>query len=61
MEIDKRINIGFILMILGCSLIILGLFLEFIDMMIDHQCYQLKPNDFYQSTICERYWKDSDK
>ena len=47
MEIDKRINIGFILMILGYSLIILGLFLEFIDMMIDHQCYQLEPNDKY--------------
>lgn len=62
MEIDKRINIAFILMILGCSLIILGLFLEFIDMMIDHQCYQLQPNDYYQSTICERYWiKGSDK
>ena len=62
MEIDKRINIAFILMILGCSLIILGLFLEFIDMMIDHQCYQLQPNDNYQSTICERYWKvGSDK
>ena len=61
MEIDKRINIGFILMILGYSLIILGLFLEFIDMMIDHQCYQLEPNDRYQSTICERYWKDGDK
>ena len=61
MEIDKRINIAFILMILGCSLIILGLFLEFIDMMIDHQCYQLEPNDKYQSTICERYWKDVDE
>ena len=55
MEIDKRINIAFILIILGCSFIILGLFLEIIDMMIDHQCYQLEPNDKYQSTICERY------
>ena len=62
MEIDKRINIAFILIILGCCLIILGLFLEFIDMMIDHQCYQLEPNDFYSSTICEKYWKvGSDK
>ena len=62
MEIDKRINIAFIIIILGFSLIILGLFLEFIDMMIDHQCYQLEPNDKYQSTICERYWKvGSDK
>ena len=62
MEIDKRINIAFGIFILGIFMIILGLFLEFIDMMIDHQCYQLEPNDFYSSTICERYWKvGSDK
>jgi hypothetical protein len=24
---------------------------------IDHQCYQLEPNENYISTICERYWK----
>lgn len=58
MEIDNKI---IILFSLGIFMIILGLFLEFIDMMIDHQCYQLEPNDFYSSTICERYWKVSDK
>lgn len=57
MEIDKRINIAFGILMLGIFMIILGIFLEFIDMMIDHQCYQLEPNDFYSSTICERYWK----
>lgn len=62
MEIDKRINIVFGILILGIFMIILGLFLEFIDMMIDQQCYQLEPNDKYQSTICEKYWiKGSDK
>ena len=62
MEIDKRINIAFGILILGIFMIILGIILEFIDMMIDHQCYQLQPNDFYSSTICERYWiKGSDK
>lgn len=62
MEIDKRINIAFGILILGIFMIILGLFLEFIDMMIDHQCYQLELNDFYSSTICEKYWKvGSDK
>ena len=60
MEIDKRINIAFGILILGIFMIILGLFLEFIDMMIDHQCYQLEPNDFYSSTICEKYWVKND-
>lgn len=60
MEIDKRINIAFGILILGIFMIILGLFLEFIDMMIDHQCYQLEPNDFYNSTICEKYWVKND-
>lgn len=54
MEIDNKV---IILFSLGIFMIILGLFLEFIDMMIDHQCYQLEPNDFYSSTICEKYWK----
>ena len=27
-----------------------------IAMYIDHQCYQLQPNDNYNYTICERYW-----
>ena len=59
MEIDNKV---IILFSLGIFMIILGLFLEFIDMMIDHQCYQLEPNDFYSSTICEKYWKvGSDK
>ena len=56
MEIDNKV---IILFSLGLFMIILGLFLEFIDMIIDHQCYQLEPNDFYQSTVCERYWRDN--
>jgi hypothetical protein len=28
-----------------------------IGMYIDHQCYQLEPNENYISTTCERYWK----
>ena len=45
------------LILAGLSLIIIGLVWQIIDMLIDHQCYQLQPNDFYESTICERYWK----
>ena len=46
-----------ILIILGFAFIVLGVIITVADMMIDHQCYQLEPNEFYQSTICERYWK----
>ncbi len=38
-------------------LIIVAIAMIVCEMMIDHRCYQLTPNDFYQSTICERYWK----
>ena len=54
MKIEK---IAVVLLIIAIIMIILGIVLEIIDMLIDHQCYQLAPNDFYQSTICERYWK----
>lgn len=50
-------KIAIILSIIGCILIFLGIVITIVDMLIDHQCYQLEPNDFYQSTICERYWK----
>lgn len=46
-----------ILIIVAIAIIALGVIIKFCEMMIDHQCYQLTPNDFYQSTICERYWK----
>lgn len=43
--------------LLGFVLIISIVFYELIDMWIDHQCYQLKPNDNYKKTVCEKYWK----
>ena len=52
---SKKIAIG--LIIAGVILILIGIIWEIIDMLIDHQCYQLQPNDFYNSTICERYWR----
>lgn len=61
MEIDTKIDITIGVLIFGIFMLILAFILEFIDMMIDHQCYQLEPNDKYQSTICERYWKDVDE
>ena len=53
-------KIGIALAIIGAVLILIGIVwevLEILDMLIDHQCYQLEPNDFYNSTICERYWR----
>ena len=49
-------KVAMILSIVGFGMIILGIIITVIDMLIDHQCYQLEPNDFFQSTICERYW-----
>ena len=50
---DRNILIV-LLIILG--IISLILIQQVIGMLIDHHCYQLTPNEFYQSTICERYW-----
>lgn len=50
-------NTAIIILIVGFTSIVIGIIITVIDMLIDHQCYQLEPNDFYQSTICERYWK----
>ena len=50
-----------ILVIIGISMIFIAIAFEVIDMLIDHQCYQLTPNEFYQSTICERYWNKQEK
>lgn len=47
-----------ILIIAVIAMIVLGFIIQFCGMMIDHQCYQLEPNEFYQSTICEKYWKN---
>lgn len=33
---------------------------NFIGMLIDNQCYQLEPNQFYNHTICEKYWNMED-
>lgn len=48
------------LVALAVILIICGIILLVVGMLIDHECYQLEPNDRYQSSICERYW-DYDK
>ena len=61
MEIDTKIDITIGVLIFGIFMLILAFILEFIDMMIDHNCYQLEPNDKYRSTICEKYWKDVDE
>ena len=50
-------KLGIILFVIGCVMLLIGALWITIDMLIDHQCYQLAPNEFYKSTICERYWK----
>ena len=51
---DKRV---LLIAIMGTLLIIIGILFSIVDMFIDHECYQLQPNDKYVSSICERYWK----
>ena len=49
-----------ILTIVAIIIIVIFVFMVInvtIGMYIDHQCYQLEPNENYISTICERYWK----
>lgn len=57
MNIDKFLNILTIVTI-AIMIIFAGIMIiSTIGMYIDHQCYQLEPNENYTSTICERYWK----
>ena len=43
--------------IIGFLMIIFAVAWTILEMMIDHNCYQLEPNEYYQSTVCEKYWK----
>lgn len=45
------------LLIIGLIMILIGIASMVIGMLIDHECYQLQPNEFYNSSICEKYWK----
>lgn len=47
-------------LILGISFIVIGILAILTKMFIQNQCYQLQPNDFYNTSICEKYWKDTD-
>ena len=51
---NNRVEI--ILVVIGIVFIAMGIAFEILDIIIDHQCYQLTPNEFYRSTICEKYW-----
>lgn len=53
-------RLGIVSLILGISFIMIGILTILTKMFIQNQCYQLQPNDFYNSTICEKYWKDTD-
>lgn len=57
----KKATIGLLIFLSIIAIIFIGILIfETIDMLIDHQCYQLEPNEFYNSTICERYWNEKD-
>lgn len=55
-KIDKVLKILIILtFILFCIGTIL-FFIAFKEMLNDHRCYNLPPNEFFQDKKCERYW-----
>lgn len=57
MKREQLLNIIIITMIVFLGIFILAITNIVIGMYIDHQCYQLEPNENYVSTICEHYWK----
>ena len=54
----KMKNLWKIVLCIGIAMIIVSIAIQVIGMLIDHECYQLEPNEFYQNSICERYWGD---
>lgn len=57
MKKEQLLNILAIVAIIIIVIFVLMVINVTIGMYIDHQCYQLEPNENYISTICERYWK----
>lgn len=57
MKKEQLLNILAIVIMVIVVIFILAIINVTIGMYIDHQCYQLEPNENYISTICERYWK----
>jgi uncharacterized membrane protein AbrB (regulator of aidB expression) len=57
MKKEQLLNILTIVAIIIVIIFVLMVINVTIGMYIDHQCYQLEPNENYISTICERYWK----
>lgn len=57
MKKEQLLKILTIVVIIIIVIFVLMVINVTIGMYIDHQCYQLEPNENYISTICERYWK----
>lgn len=57
---NKMVTITYFLWALCILVIAIAIFLftvSIIGMLIDHECYQLQPNNNYVHSVCERYWK----
>lgn len=55
-KVEKFLTVAAIII---CSLMLIftiWFVFEFIEMLNDHRCYELPPNEFYQDKRCERYW-----
>lgn len=58
---SKGSKILLIILLIIVALIFLIIIQQVIGMLIDHECYQLEPNDLYKSSICEKYWNYKEK
>ncbi len=55
---NKKIEIIYYLTIIVMLIILTVSLITVFNMLVDHQCYQLRPGDNYNHTICEKYWKN---
>lgn len=54
----KKILIGLLVTLL--VLVLIGIMLLLLNMIIHNQCMQLTPSEYYESSLCERYWNSTD-
>lgn len=56
MAMSKIINIAAIITMVMVGLFAAFMIYEFFDMLNDHYCYQLEPQEFINEPKCKKYW-----
>ena len=55
---EKDMRNIWIIIIIGCSMIILGVVLQVLDTMNRDRCYELPLNEFYNDNSCLKYFME---